>query len=159
MLGLTMGFYTSGAVGIPLAINACLGAAIALGMSGITSAYISEAAEKEKELRELQQALVADLGESDYGYAARYIPILVAVVNGLAPFLISLLIITPLWLAQHDVGLPLAPLDASIALAFLTIFLLGVFLGRISGTFWLWTGLRTTIIALLTTFLILLVEL
>lgn len=155
MLGLTMGFYTSGGIAIPVAIHACLGAAIALGMSGLTSAYISETAEKKKELRELENALVADLGDTDYGRASRFVPFMIAAVNGLAPVLISLFIITPLWLTQYEVRLPLSPLGSSIALAFLNIFLLGVFLGRVSGTFWLWAGLRTVLIALLTILIIL----
>ncbi len=155
MLGLTMGFYISGDVAIPVAIRACLGATIALGMSGLTSAYISETAEKKKELRELENALVADLGDTDYGRASRFVPFMIAAVNGLAPVLISLFIITPLWLSRYEVRLPLSPLGSSIALAFFVIFLLGVFLGRVSGTFWLWAGLRTVLIALLTILIIL----
>lgn len=158
MLGLTVGFYTSGDVAIPVMISACLGAAVALGMSGLTSAYISEAAEKKKELQELEQALVADLDESEYGRAMRFVPLLIALVNGLAPFLISLIIILPLWAARYGFFTPLDPLLSSIALDFLIIFFLGVFLGRISGGFWLWTALRTLLIAGLTALLILALE-
>ena len=158
MLGLIMGFYASGSVDIGVVMHACMGAAIALGVSGLTSAYVSEAAEKKLELRELEQAVVADLGDSDYGRATRMVPFMVATVNGAAPLLISLLIITPLWLAQRGVMLPVPPLPLSIAVAFAMIFLLGVFLGRISGTSWLWTGIRTTVIAVLTASLILLLE-
>ena len=84
-------------------INACVAAAIALGMSGISSAWISEVAERKRELRELEEAMLADLGRSAHGQAARWVPLLVALVNGGAPLLISLLIITPLWLAQSGV--------------------------------------------------------
>jgi VIT1/CCC1 family predicted Fe2+/Mn2+ transporter len=34
------------------------------------------------------------------------------------------------------------------------MFLLGVYLGRISGTFWLWAGLRTLLVAAVTAVLI-----
>jgi predicted membrane protein (TIGR00267 family) len=159
MLGLTMGFYTSGNATPRVAIGACLGAAVALGVSGLTSAYISESAERKKELQELEQALVtADLENTDYGKASRLIPLLIAAVNGLAPFLISLLIIAPLWLAQQGIPLPFTPLASSIALAFVIIFLLGVFLGGISGVFWFWMGLRTLVIALITALLILFLD-
>ena len=53
MLGLLVGFYVSEDVRLPIVINACIGVAIALGMSGVSSAYISEAAEKQRELKEL----------------------------------------------------------------------------------------------------------
>jgi hypothetical protein len=62
MLGLTIGFYSSGGVPLRVAINACLGAAVALAASGLASAYVSEAAEREKELKELERALVARSG-------------------------------------------------------------------------------------------------
>lgn len=150
MLGLTMGFYSSGGVPTQIAINACLGAAIALAASGLASAYISEAAEREKELRELEQALVTDLRKSAHGRAAQLVPVLIAAVNGLAPLLIALLIISPLWAELAGIGLPIAPLELSIILSFVTLFLLGIFLGRVSGQFWLWAGLRTLLIALVT---------
>ena len=156
ILGLTMGFYASERVAIPVIISACLGAAIALTVSGLVSAYISEAAEREQELQELEQAVVRDLEDTAHGRAARLVPFLIAMVNGLAPLLMALLIMIPLWLSQAGIVLPLSPLESSIGVAFVTVFLLGVFIGRISGQFWLWSGIRTLIIALLTAGLILL---
>ncbi len=150
MLGLTMGFYSTGAVPVPVIISACLGAAIALTASGLSSAYISEAAERRKELMELEQALIHKLDESAHAHAARLLPWLIAAVNGLSPLLIALLIISPLWLSQAGLRLPLGPLESSIVLAFACLFLLGVFLGRISGQFWLWAGVRTLLVALVT---------
>lgn len=150
MLGLTMGFYSSEKIAIPVIISACLGAAIALSVSGLTSAYISELAERKKELRELEQALVDDLGETAHGQAARWVPVFISLVNGLAPLLVALLIITPLWLAQTGFVLPIAPLEASILVAFLALFALGAFLGTVSGGFWLWNALGTLAIAVVT---------
>ena len=43
-----------------------------------------------------------------------------------------------------------SPERAAIAFAFIAIFLLGVLLGRVGGTFWLWTGLRALLIAAVT---------
>ncbi|SFK21678.1 TIGR00267 family protein [Nitrosomonas aestuarii] len=154
MLGLLTGFYVSGQNTLPVVISVCLGAAIALGMSGMTSAYISEAAEKRRELKRLERAMIADLGESAYGHAARLMPFLIAIVNGLAPFLIALLIISPLALAHWQPQLVPNPLETAAMVAFLIIFLLGVFLGRINGRFWLWSGLQTLIVAAMTALLI-----
>ncbi len=156
MLGLTMGFYSSNNVATPVIISACLGAAIALTISGFASAYVSETAEREKELKELEQAVVGNLEDTAHGRAARWVPVLIAMVNGFAPLLIALLIMTPLWLSQAGIALPLTALESSIALAFLTLFLLGAFLGRVSGRLWLWSGLRTLVIALFTAGIILL---
>lgn len=157
MLGLIMGFYAAGGVPVTVAINACLGAAIALTVSGLSSAYVSEAAERELELLELERALVRDLGDTAHGSAARLVPLLIAAVNGLAPLLMALVIIIPLWLVDSGMNLPLGPLESSIVVAFAVLFLLGIFLGVISGRFWLWSGLRTLFIALLTAGVILLI--
>jgi len=150
MLGLMVAFASRENVDISIAITACLGATIALFMSGISSAYLSESAERKKELRDLEGALLSDLSESDYGKASRYVPVLVALVNGLSPLLIALLIITPLWLAQAGITLPLSPFVVAIIVAMTVIFLLGVMLGTVSKEFWLWTALRTLAIGGLT---------
>jgi predicted membrane protein (TIGR00267 family) len=154
MLGLLVGFYVSDEIRLPVIINACLGVAIALGMSGVSSAYISEVAEKRRELRELEKAMVADLGQSAHGRAARLLPVVIACVNGVAPLAISLVILLPLWAAPMLEPLSLLPLESAFVLALMIIFLLGVYLGRISHTFWLWAGLRTLLIAGATTALI-----
>jgi predicted membrane protein (TIGR00267 family) len=150
MLGLMVGFQSSHHVELPVALSACMGAAIALFMSGLSSAYLSESAERRKELGDLEQAMISDLKETEYGEASRYLPIVVALVNGASPFLISLLIMTPLWLALLGIPLPLPPFTAAIGIALLAIFLLGLFLGSIGRTFWLWAGLQTLAIAVLT---------
>ena len=60
MLGLITGFIISSPVSIPLTINACLGAAIALGVSGVSSAWVSETAERRRALEKLETAMVTD---------------------------------------------------------------------------------------------------
>ncbi|WP_455218795.1 hypothetical protein [Kaarinaea lacus] len=158
MLGLLMGFRLSGAAPMEVMIGACLGAAIALFMSGLTSAYISESAEKEYELHELEKSMVTTLENSAHAEAARWMPWLIALVNGLSPLILSLLILLPLFLSQQRLLLGLAPLDAALVIALVLSFLLGVFLGRLSGRFWFWTGTRALLIALVTSLIILLLH-
>ena len=155
MLGIIMGFHISAGTDTTVIISACLGATVALTISGMTSAYISEAAERQNSLQKLEQAMVADLGESAHGKAARLMPVFIALVNGLAPMLLSLLIISPLWFSDY---LPTSPLLIAIAIGLTIVFFLGVFLGRVSGIFWLWSGLRTLLIALATCGIIMLLD-
>ena len=154
MLGLIIGFLVSSPAELSLLINACLGAAIALGVSGVSSAYISESAESKRALGKLEDAMISNLQESAHGEAARVAPVLVALVNGSAPLIISLLILTPLWLANAGILLPLPPLHAAIIVALLLVFLLGVFLGRIAGVSWLRSGIQTLLVAIVTAALI-----
>jgi predicted membrane protein (TIGR00267 family) len=154
MLGLMMGFRVSGETDLTIATGACLGAAVALGISGISSAYISEKAERQLELMKLEQAMLQEMDETAQGKAARLIPALIALVNGLSPLLLCLIIMLPLWLGERGIPLGAHPFDAAIGTAFVLIFVLGVFLGRISGRSWLGMGLRTLLIALATSFVI-----
>ena len=147
MLGLSMGFYVSNEASIGVMLTACLGAAVALFMSGVTSAFLSEWEERKRSLAELESAMVADLSESVHAEAARAVPFVIALVNGLAPLI----------LARAGIDLPLSGLEATIALAFIVIFLLGVFLGHVGGGFWLWSGLRTVLIAVATALIVMVV--
>lgn len=154
MLGLIIGFIVSQSGDLDVIINVCLGAAIALGMSGLSSAYISESAERKHALGKLEQAMISDLGDSAHGEASRWVPLLIALVNGLAPLVISFLILSPIWLSINGVALPLSPLYAAIMIALLLIFLLGVFLGRIAGISWWRSGVQTLLVAVVTIALI-----
>lgn len=150
MLGIVTGFYVSGETDPVVIKTTCIGAAIALAMSGISSAYVSETAERRRELRALEEAMIADLEDSVYGQARQLVPAVIALVNGFAPLVISLLIILPFWLSTLIPTFPFPPLQSSIAVAMAVIFLLGVFLGKISETFWLLAGIQTLMIALAT---------
>ena len=154
MLGIIMGFVISTPTDLSLVINACLGAAIALGVSGVSSAYVSETAERRRELSKLESAMATDLERSVHGEAVRWVPLVIGVVNGAAPLIISVFILVPLWLAEAGIVLPLSPLYAAITVALLSVFLLGVFLGRTAGVSWLRSGVRTLLIALATAGLI-----
>ena len=157
MLGMIIGFLISATEDLTVIINACLGAAIALGMSGLSSAYVSEVAERKLALAKLEKAMITDLRETAHGDAARLVPFWIAIVNGAAPLFISLLILLPLWLAIAGLALPMSPLYAAIAVALLLVFLLGVLLGRVAGISWARSGVQTLGVALATAALIYLV--
>ncbi|MCW8854098.1 MAG: hypothetical protein OQK72_05315 [Gammaproteobacteria bacterium] len=154
MLGLIMGFLLSTPASLTVIINACLGAAIALGVSGVSSAYVSELAERRRALSELEDAMVTDLKDGAHAVAARWVPMFIALVNGSAPLIICLLIITPLWLSNAGLVFFISPLYVAVIIAVILIFLLGVFLGRISDISWLRSGIQTLIIAFVTILLI-----
>jgi predicted membrane protein (TIGR00267 family) len=154
MLGLLSGFMLSENVAPQIVIGACVGAAVALGVSGVTSAYLSEAAERRRALAELEAAMVTDLGDSDPGRAARLLPWIVALVNGGSPVLLSCIIISPLWLAEAGIALPFDALSIAISVALACIFALGLFLGQIAGSSWLLNGVKALLVALLTMLII-----
>lgn len=98
--------------------------------------------------------MITDLKATSHGEAARWVPLLVALVNGAAPLGISLLILAPLWLTGTGVALPGSPLYQAMTVACILIFLLGVLLGKIADVSWLRSGFRTLLIATATIVLI-----
>ena len=117
---------------------------------------ISESAERKHELDKLRDAMMDRLEGSAHEEAATIVPVMVALVNGLSPFIFAMLILAPLWLASSNSMVITAPVDLSIGIAMVMAFLLGIYIGRLSGTFWLWAGLRSSLLAIAIIFLILL---
>jgi predicted membrane protein (TIGR00267 family) len=156
LLGMLLGFYISQDVPLLTIINACLGVSVALAVSGISSAYLSESAEQQQALAELRGAMVSDMADSAHSRAAALAPVMVALANGGSPLIMGLVIMVPLWLGHLGIVLVLTPLEAALATAVALIFLLGVFLGRVRGSSLLISGLLTLLIAAVTAGLILL---
>lgn len=154
MFGLILGFMFSADVHVPNVINVCLGAAIALAVSGVSSAYVSERAERKLVLRQLEDAMLSDLSDSSHARAAKFVPIAVALVNGLAPLVISILIMIPLWLNAAGFLWVSYPLWSSLCIAALLLFILGVLLSGVAGIPWYLCGLKTLAIGFSTALLI-----
>lgn len=150
MMGLIIGFLVSTPAELSTIINACLGTAIALAISGVSSAYVSESAERQHALKELEEAMISDLHESSYGHAMRWVPLLIALVNGLAPLIFSLLILIPIFISKAGIFLPVSPLYIAIIIALVIILFLGIFIGRIAKISWWRSGIQTLLVALIT---------
>lgn len=146
MLGLNMGFYVSGEVSVELACYGSFGAGVALTISGLSSAYISEAAERNKSLKELEQAMMTSLHGTSQAQVAQFIPIWIALINGMFPLLIISFITAPLWLTLLQWFIFPQPIGSTIIISLLSLFMLGVYAGSISGTAKLWSGVRTLLI-------------
>ena len=128
ILGILLGSFFAGINDPRIVIAACLGASIAMGISGIWGAYLTEHAERQKELHELERATLTKLGKTAIGRAGRIATLIVAFIDGLSPFLAAMFVISPFLLG---VSIDRAYI-ASIAMSFASLFVLGAFLGRIS---------------------------
>lgn len=158
MIGIITGFYLAPSVDLTVVISACLGGAIALGVSGVSAALVSESAEQRRALNELEGAMLTDLSDSAHGRAARLLPPFIALVNGGSPFLIAIIIIAPIWLAERGVPMPLGALETALLVALVILFGLGIYLGRIAGRALWRAGLQTLVIAVVTLVLVTLVN-
>ncbi|MGD2103775.1 MAG: hypothetical protein PVJ55_01490 [Anaerolineae bacterium] len=143
-IGVLMGNYLSGVRDATIPIRTGIATSIAMGVSGLWGAYLTETAERQRELSELEKACLVDQSDTKIGRASRLAVIIVAVVDGLAPFLAALVVLIPLFFASL-VGSVMTSYLLSIVTALVGLFGLGMFLGHVSKRSLIGYGLRTLI--------------
>ncbi len=79
----------------------------------------------------MQKISLIDQSETSIGRASRFAAIVVSVVDGLAPALAALIVMTPLFLG-HMIENPVLSYALAGGLALLCLFALGMFLGKVS---------------------------
>jgi predicted membrane protein (TIGR00267 family) len=121
---------------------------IAMAISGFSGTYMAESAERNNSLNELEDAMLVDLDETIYGKASRVVSILAALVDGSAPFLASIPAIIPFFAAEVGLISTGIAYQISVFLTLCTLFMLGVFLGRISKKNIYFSGFKMTLAGL-----------
>lgn len=144
IIGVLMGNYMAGVRDVAIVINTGLTTSVAMGVSGLWGAYLTESAERERDLAELEKNTLSDLKNTKIGRASRWAVVTVALVDGLAPLIAALLVMIPLFLSRLIGSVEVSYL-LSLVLSLVTLFGLGVFLGRISKRNIVIYGLRTLI--------------
>jgi predicted membrane protein (TIGR00267 family) len=133
VLGITVGAFAT-QVGSPVAlISSGMGTAIGLLVSGFSGAYITERAERLRDFKELQAAMVDDMEGSVQEKQVSSDSFKIALFNGASPFFASTVSVVPYMLAHLGI-IPMVNtayiLSILISATLLAVF--GAFLGRIS---------------------------
>jgi predicted membrane protein (TIGR00267 family) len=144
-LGVVIGAYISNLYDPRAIIGVIIVSGIAMAVSGFSGTYMAESAERSRSLNELEDAMLVDLNDTIYGQASRFVSLVAAVVDGSAPFIASIPAVVPFYLSL--VGfLPInIAFYASIGAALAVLFLLGVFLGRVSEGNLLYSGAKMVV--------------
>ena len=141
ILGVLMGNYLARVRDPTVVIVTGMATSVSMGVSGLWGAYLTESAERQKSLDDLEEQTLTDLSQTRIGRASRAAVVIVALVDGLAPLLASLFVLSPFFLTD-----PLGDIQYSyylaLAIALLSLFGLGAFLGRISRQNVLLAGLK-----------------
>lgn len=131
MIGVLIGNYSAGVESARVVISTGLATSMAIGVSGFWGAYFTESAERKRDLENLESYTLTDLDETKIGRASRAAAIVVSVVDGLAPFLAALVVLSPFFLTSLW-GEIYRSYYLSLAMALGALFALGAFLGAIS---------------------------
>lgn len=144
-LGVVIGAYISNIDDPRAVIGVILVGGVAMAVSGFSGTYMTESAERTKSLNELEDAMLVDLDDTIYGQASRFVSVFAAIVDGSAPFIASIPSVVPFYLALIGVVPVGAAFIASITASLTTLFLLGVFLGRVSESNIIYSGIKMVI--------------
>ena len=157
VIGVLIGAHASDSIYPQVIIKITLAAGIAMFISGAFATFATEKAERDKSLKELEQAMMTDLQESMIQKANATTTLISSLVDGFSQLLAMIVVISPFFFTKF-----ITPLNAfyiSIGLALVTLFGLGIFLGRISKQKVIISGLKMMGIGIIAVVLISLLDL
>ncbi|HDN90936.1 MAG TPA: hypothetical protein ENG56_01090, partial [Candidatus Aenigmarchaeota archaeon] len=141
-----------------LIIFTSLSTFLAVAISVFVGTFVAEKAEREKEIRSLERAMLRKLSNTIIRDAARFACFYSALVAAISPMLFAFIPMIPIFLTT----LGLLNFDTaffiSISLALIILFLLGIFLGKISEENKLLWGIKLLILGCLTLLILFLVK-
>lgn len=131
VLGIVFIEFISGISEPEMVFLPCIGAAIAMLVSGIWGAYFAERAETKKDIRALESHLLRNLEKSLFARNKKRLAVISSLTFGLSPFMTALIITVPFFFASAGaISIDLA-YYFSFGLVAAVLFILGVFAGRI----------------------------
>jgi predicted membrane protein (TIGR00267 family) len=145
-LGVLVGSYLGHAHSSHQVVAVGLAAAVAMGISGFYGSYLIERAERDRSLRELEDVTLSSLEDSDIAAASTYATIVIACVDGVSPFIAAALVLAPFLVGFSSLH---SAYIAGVAIAFVELFALGIFLGRVSRQRLLWSGMKLAVAGVL----------
>jgi predicted membrane protein (TIGR00267 family) len=134
LLGIIVGSAFAGDAGLNVIIVTMLTTSLALGISTGVSVYEAESLEQERKIADLEKALFTDLQDTSIQKTAKYTILIATLINFATPLFSCAVTITPFVL----VALGILQLNVagwiSIVCALATLFVAGVYMGRIGKT-------------------------
>ncbi len=139
-LGVLAGGYLAGVDKARAVVSVILTTAVGIGVAGFYGSYLVERAERDRSMRELEESTLSSLQDTDISSASTYATVVIAFVDGISPLLAAVIAMVPFFFT--NVISVHAAYFLSGAIAFVELFLLGLFLGRVSRERLLYSGVK-----------------
>ena len=158
IFGIVLGSWIAKVTKPEIILLAGFGACLAMGVSGFFGAFMAEKAERKRHLKDMEEATKNRVDPIHYE-AARFVVIYVALIDGLSPALTATISLTPFILASMKIISISNAYFASLALSMVTLFLLGIYLGKIAKeNGWLY-GVAMIVVGAITALTIFIIQL
>ena len=142
IIGVLMGHYAAGVDDPVIVVTTGLTTSFAIGISGLWGSFLTESAERKRGIDEISRSTLTDQNGSKIGKASRFAAVAVAIIDGVSPFVASIVVLIPFFFANLFNNIHYVYYVA-IGFALLVLFALGMFLGKISKQNLIIMGLRT----------------
>lgn len=150
MLGIVVGSWVVSVERPEIVVTAGLGACLAMGISGLFGAYMTERAERKRDLKDLETAMMKKLDDSVITDASSFVSFYAAIVDGGSPILTALVSLLPFILTLYGFFVIENAYVMSFILTLVTLFVLGMYLGKIAKENALLYGLQTLVAGIIT---------
>jgi len=158
IFGIVLGSWMAGVTKPEVILLAGFGACLAMGVSGFFGAFMAEKAERERHLKDMEEATKNRVDPIHYE-AARFVVIYVALIDGLSPALTATISLAPFILASVKIISVSSAYFISVPLSLAVLFLLGIYLGKVAKeNGWLY-GVAMVAVGALTALIIFLIQL
>lgn len=145
MLGIIVGSWVVNVTQPEIVVTAGLGACLAMGISGVSGAYMTERAERKRDLKDLECAMITKLDDSVINDATKFVSFYAAIVDGGSPIITALVSLSPFFFVLNGLLAIGNAYYASLVVTLVTLFMLGIYLGRIAKENALLYGIQTLI--------------
>jgi predicted membrane protein (TIGR00267 family) len=156
VLGIIVGSWIVGVTKPEIIVTAGLGACLAMGVSGLFGAYMTEKAERKRQLKTVEDAMLTDLSDSVLSDASDFVSVYAAFVDGASPMLTAVISLIPFIITLTGTFVIWDAYIVSLILTLATLFSLGLYLGRIAKENILLYGIQTVAAGLLIVAIVLL---
>ena len=158
VLGIIIGSWFVGVSDARVLLVAGFGASIAMGISGAFGAYLTELAVKKDEIAKFEEFMLESFDNTIVTEAAYVSSILVAIVDGISPFIAAAISLIPfVFSLVLNLDINIAYLLSFVATS-ITLFVLGSYLGKISKGNIVYYGFKMVLAGILVGILVLFVE-
>jgi predicted membrane protein (TIGR00267 family) len=151
ILGIVIGAYVAEVTNEFWIMWPGLGATLAMSLSGFVGAYMTEEAERARRLDSLEKSMLIELKNSVVGKAGRFASMWAAIIDGLSPARAAIVCLIPFFLSSRSLFSITLAVQLSIIIALAIMFMLGVFLGKISKRNMLLHGAKMLVVGLIIT--------
>lgn len=142
ILGILVASFIAGFNDYKIIITTSFAAAVAIGISGFYGAYLTEKAERAGDIKNLEKNMSIWLKGTQIEKAHKLATLELALIDGVSPLIASAIIISPFLLKIPVIS----AYYTSFVISFSLLFLLGIFLGKVSKENIILSGIKMILI-------------